>query len=223
MFEKLGLRARDNPQLDLQSPTVVPLLMYLADDSDVDVRRLALRNLPYHKENFHAAFAPIFERHLHDPDAGCRFASARGLWAIKKERDAIAVVIPLREIPDRHTRWEAIDLLSNMASLEPTLFDILAPLTEDSDPSVGRLAIQAMGHFGKRGVPIIQKYLRGTDKALSSAAIVAASRLREGTEEVYPDLLALQADPNEDVARNASHALYMMDPKRFPKPATWGD
>lgn len=216
LMEKLGLRDQ-SLAIDLDSRKLVPVLLHMAEDPDEKVRRVALDRLQrWHKEH-EEEITPVFERHLDDGDAHCRLNAAWGVWVTRKDPKAIPVVLPFKEHADPFVRACAIDLLAEAAALDPALFGTLAPLAEDSNPQVRRIAVRSMRHFGKRGMPILQRALTDNGPGVRMMAIFAAADLGKDAEELIPILQTFASDANYRL--QAAHALHKIDPKRFPGPA----
>jgi HEAT repeat protein len=161
---------------------------------------------------------------LDDSDARCRLFAAQGAWWANKNRSAVEVMLPLLEDADPQVRYMAAFRLEDMAAgKDVDLFEPLAKACTDMNPVVRDGAVRSMRFFGKRAIPILREAMRDKEPTVRQRATWAASMLRGEGAPLYPDLQALQSDRDAGVRRDASHALYRMDSKRFAKPATWVD
>lgn len=200
----------------------LPVYLHLTNDSDVIVRRYAISQLRDWR-NIHEDTVPTLRGRLDDDDPLCRLWAAQVVWFATKERETIEVVRPLQNHEDLEVRRTAVSLLCYMSRNEPSLFDNVAKFANDPDAIVRMDAVNALQAFGKRALPLLRHALRDPDKIVRLTAIRVTSDLRADGAELYPELLALQTDAEPNIRRNASHALYTMDPKQFAKPATWVD
>jgi|ERR1051325_4391901 HEAT repeat protein len=221
--EKLGLQPGRAAGPDVNARVALPVYLHLADDSDVEVRRFALEQLGRWTKENETEILPIFRGQLQDADPHCRLAAAHGLWHATKDRDVTAIVLSLKDVADVDLRCRAILLLGLMAAGDPNLFDPLALMCADAEARVRHSAVYSMRHFGKRGVPILRKAFHDSSMAVRMGAINAALNLREEGTGLYPDLQRLKDDPDPVVSSMAGDTLYRMDPKQFPKPASWVD
>ncbi len=228
MQEMIGLRRREHSGINLEARAVQPIYLQLADDSNAKVRQFSLRRLEARTKEEEEVIVSIFRRHVYDIDPKCRMIAAMGIWGFTKDRAMIAIALPLINHTDLQLQHDAVWLLEEMADGDPTLLDHFAPLCEAPEIIVRCVAVRSMRHFGKRGVPLLRKAMQDSAKvgnfhAVKSMAIFAASELRQDGVELIPDLLALQKSSDLVDSRSAGHALYIMDSKRFAKPATWSD
>jgi hypothetical protein len=167
----------------------------------------------------------VCRQHLDDRDAECRFEAACGVWFLAKDPQIKAVFV--QEVQDRKSmfRFRAAQALVGVSETDPDLFPLMAALAEDSNPNVLLQGMLSVQFFGKRGVPLLRKWLRdpAAPWPVLFGASDAASRLGKDGVELIPDLVAIQNHPHPSVSRAVAHGLYRMDPKQFAKPTDWVD
>jgi hypothetical protein len=224
-LDKILPTKRMGGAVNLDTLAALPLYLHLAEDSDVKVRQEALGRMVhgYTYREHQSEIMPTYRRHLQDADPYCRLCAAEGIWNETKDREMIAVVLLLTDQAQASVHMSAGCLLAEMAGADPDLFEPLSKLAEDADLYVRIAAVSSMKHFGKRGVPVLRQALQDSAPYVRFCAITAASKLGQDALELTPLLRPFQKDPNPHVGRSAAHALYMIDPKQFPKPATWVD
>jgi hypothetical protein len=221
MMEKVGLFKREAHVLNLDSNAAMPVFRHLSDDGNVKVRRYALSMLSSNGEDKHENLL-IMRRHIQDDDPSCRLSAAHLIWQVEKDRAMIGLALALKDEPDLTVRRNACYLLNDMAEFDAALFEPMSKMVNDPDHVVRGTAINAMQHFGKRGVPILRVAMRDPIVYVRHRAIGAATQLGKDGAALFPDLLQLKTDADPYICRNAAHSLYIMDPKQFDKPATWG-
>jgi len=200
----------------------LPVYLHLTNDGDLTVRRHAISQLSHWRSTYDKS-APTLRGRLDDDDPLCRLWAAQVVWFATKERETIEVVRPLHNHENLEVRRTAVSLLCYMARSEPSMFDTVAKFAADPDAIVRMDAVNALQAYGKRVLPLLRQALRDPDKIVRLTAIRVTSELRADGAELVPQMLAMQNDPDPNIRRNASHALYMMDSKQFAKPATWVD
>jgi hypothetical protein len=218
--------------LDWSRRDLVPLYWHLAEDDDPRVRRIALLRLmtvphldplwPSAPQKLLASKDPttisILQRHLYDDSAQCRLVAACGLWAAFKDREAKTMLLSVANDRDVALPRDVIGMLSEIPDI-PELFDRLAQSSADPDWATRHHAVRSMRHFGKRGLPIIQKTLEGKELSARREAAKVLSLLGKDAAELMPLLLSLLDDRDERIRQHAHMALTAIEPLKFPAPA----
>lgn len=216
ILEGCGIHLDEDAGLDLESRAALPIWIHLAEDANVRVRQRSLLAICGWSEKEPVAILPIFQRHLADADPFCRLVSSQQVWFVAKDPMAIIAALSLKDHTDAHVRQEMFQLLLEMASGEPSLFEPFAAATEDTDPGVRMRALRSMSHYGQRGIPIVRKALRGKDLTNQQAAIVVVFELGPAGTELRPELLALKNHPVPAFRELVSLILERIDSKKFP-------
>jgi HEAT repeat protein len=219
ILEKVGLSKEGGPGLDIASAAALPVHIHLAEDSDVKVRRVALELLARHAPTHDAETHPVLTRHLNDDDQHCRIAAAQGVWHGRTDKAGLKVMLAMAENTEGKLAALATMHLAEAARDAPELFDPLAKLTFSENKLVRTWAVFAMGHFGPRGVPLLERIMKERDPRMQKFAARSAARLGEHGAKLTPVLESLRQSGDPSVIAAASHALHCIDPKRFPKPA----
>ena len=216
LLGKVGLGQREGA-VDLESPAALPIYLRLADDTNVEVRRLALERLNI-RPTKPDEILPVLRRHLEDSDPLCRLRAAHAVWQLTKDPETVDAVLSLKDHDTTSTRLAAIRILIIMANKESKLFDVLSELTRDPEPYVRGMTVESMHHFGKRGVPVVRNSLRDPIVLVRQAAMEAAWGLGTDGLELIPMLQILLNDPEPAIRSDAAYALHRLDPERF----KWG-
>jgi hypothetical protein len=224
-MEAIGVLKRqpDMGAGDLGGTVTLPLYLHLVNDGDVNVRRYALRRLANRPNPSGAEVLSICRQRLVDDDPEIRLFAAHGIWRATKEPEAQRIILGMLDDSDSALRWRTAKVLRSMAPEAPDLFEPLAKLTEDSESLVRHTAVWSMAHFGQRGLPILQTAYRDSDKGIRYIAVVATGQLKKDAEPLIPVLISLQADSDPQFRAAVTHALELIDPKRFAKPANPGE
>ncbi|MBI3823399.1 MAG: HEAT repeat domain-containing protein [Planctomycetes bacterium] len=221
-LRKFGLISVQSVGLPSANGEAFEFYVRLAKDRDARVRRLALGKLADILPNRESEIISIFRHSLEDEDSLCRLVAIEGLWRNGKDPQIRNILLPMLDDGDQELRRSALNLVIAMARDAPELFEPLARLTNDADLTVRHNAIQSMRHFDAHGVPILEKALCDPNVTMRLCAIAGVPPEKH-SEPLIPILLRLTKDPNAQVSRDAANALYIMNPKRFAKPATWLD
>jgi hypothetical protein len=219
VMKKLGLVNERHVGLPPRTAESLPLYLQLAKDRDARVRRLALQQMEWMSNEHDSDILPTLRQSLQDDDPECRLLAAAGVWRTTKDVGMKAIALPLLEHADPKVRIAAVHVLSEMAGNAPELLEPLAKSMDDSDWRVRELVVSSLAHFGKRGLPILQRGLRDPAIRVRSFAVLTSGGLGKDAEELIPILLMLQNDPDPFFHRYVPKALHQIDPKRFAKPA----
>ncbi len=211
---------------------LLPVILHLANDSDARVRRYCLSTqslMPQYwigsGELEAQALSVLNSRLQHeDEDPQCQLQCAYYLWQATQDREMIKVPLKFLDNPDPNIRYGARLTLCHLATADvDASFPLIADIATSDDSEKRRLrglAVQVLGHFGRRSIPLIRKAMNESDWWTTISAIDAARQLADQAEELIPDLLAKRDDPDEQVRGLVAIALNRIDGNRFPEPPT---
>jgi hypothetical protein len=153
-----------------------PLLLALAEDSDVEVRRDVLSAFLWCDQFLDdPAILPVLRRRLDDADPQCRISAARGIYGIDPKEPVQAIL--LRELygSDYLGCIFAIDGLNAMGQTNPELLPHLVKFAANEGEDVRTRVIQGLSMFGVAALPHL---CQGLDDRESSVRLAAARSLK---------------------------------------------
>jgi hypothetical protein len=159
---------------------------------------------------------PTLRKRLADKDPRCRLMAAETIWKKTHEPELKSVFLSL--VDSWETSIRAMDNLMEIAKTDPEMFEPLSKLAEDRRGFVGVAATASMSSYGKRGISVLRRHLRGQDRELARAAIGAAGELGADATELIPDVLRWENDPDRMTRWMVMTSLHQIAPKRFPEP-----
>ncbi len=195
---------------------MVPLLLELAEDTDPAVRAAAFHAICNTDKLRHASALPLMRRRLHDDDEENRTNAARALWLLDKDKQVFPVL--LRQLADRQYvyRVDAMQLLSGMSAEAPELYPTFVAYATDPDERVRSPVMQAMRHFGKKGLPILLEGLNDTHADVRRAAVNALAGIGPDAKEAIPALERRLNDSDKKVREAVAAALRAIVPEHGP-------
>jgi HEAT repeat protein len=194
---------------------IFPLLLSLTEDSDRDVRYLALRVLTGYDQFRDRSAIPVLRRRLKDSDSCCRIHAASAIWFIDRTEPVLEVL--LREIDGQVNgdRTVAIGHLASWSQRDPSLFPHLAKCAADQDANVRAHTMLAIQLQGDMALPVLCKGMDDPDVSVRRMAINSISVLPSPAKEAMPGLLRCLNDPDREVRDRAGYAIRTVDPDRY--------
>jgi hypothetical protein len=193
----------------------LPLYLLLTEDQDVKVRRLALGHVCANAPDT-SKILPTLRKRLNDDDPLCRLTAAQCIWERTEDPEMKPVLLALLERGNLSYFDGTWRLIKSLARNDPEMLEPLSKLAERRNDDVGVAAVLSMSYFGKRALPVLRRHLRGKDRELAFAAIGVVGRLGTDAEELIPDILLWENDPDRAVRWSIAWTLHQIAPKRFP-------
>jgi hypothetical protein len=212
MMRKIGVVNQRDLGLPPCNAAGLPLYLHLAEDRDVKVRQIALEQFYRMPKEHETEILPVLRHHLNDVDPECRLIAAEAIWRATKDREMKHVALPMLNHKDFPVRRWALVVLDAMANDDPEVFEPLAKMAEDPDFQMRSGAAAAMKHFGKRGVPILERALGDSHASVRFTALSAAAKLGKDAEKLTPILQMLQSDPDPNIRRAVKDTLEKINP-----------
>jgi beta-lactamase regulating signal transducer with metallopeptidase domain len=179
---------------------IVAALMSVLKDSDIEVRRAALRSLANFED---PAAIPALREALRDSDAEVRSNAVEALGNLHDAASADAIAALIKD-PNREVRANAIEALTDL-ELKVAPAGLLDAL-RDTDADVRQHAAEAVGHFeDARAVPQLRLMLDDPNADVREAAVEALGEIRN-QEAIEALIVALKAK-DAKVRQAAADAL----------------
>ena len=214
LHRALGLGEREvGAGMRLGDPSAVPILLALAEDEDVFVRRFCLQHLHQFMEKEPEAISPTLKRRYQLEDClECKLIAAAVLWRCQQDPEMLKYLLKMMEDEDGVLRRQATAYLSLDAPHHPEWFDRFAKLLDDPDGETREYALRSMGHFGQRGIPKIRAALSDPSPRQRMVAVSIAHQMKGAALDLVPDLRKLLDDRDSNLARYARDVLPQIDP-----------
>lgn len=211
----LGIKLRETSQEEVfENAEMLPLLLELADDRDVEVRRAVLRAIRGNSEMREQAL-PLLRRKLRDEDSVCRIHAAWAIWTSAKDRAAIDVALHEAEDRTSQARRDALSLIGDACEDLPELFESILVYENDPDARVRVEVMYAMSAFGAKGLPILQRGLEDPYKRVRQTAATTLGDLGSGAKPALPALERRLGDSDFFVRCTVRRAIRLIDRDRF--------
>jgi HEAT repeat protein len=196
-----------------------PLLLELADDPDVEVRRDVLSALTWCDQfRDDPAALSVLRRRLDDPDAMCRIDAAGAMYGLDKQAPVQEVLLRELHGEDFTIRCMALDVLTPMGQTHPELFPHLAKYATHENEGIRERTIRGLDLFGAKALPILCQALDDAYPEVREVAARALTRLKiSGCDvtEAIPALVECLNGSEPRALAAAREALLAIDPERF--------
>lgn len=187
-----------------------PLLLELADDPDVEMRRLALASWSWTDQfNKDPSAQPVLHRRLKDVDPYCRMQAARAIYLF----DPNEFVLNELHGSDVQSRLTAIVCLAPMGRTHPELLPHLAKYATDKNVEIRALVMWALQSYGRGALPILCAGLEDPAHDVRRNAAVTLGLFGPNAKEAIPALVRCSDDGQ---IQEVGEALFAIDPAQFP-------
>ena len=208
----------ERPKMSLDEafdhPEMLPLIVSLLDDDDLEVRDTCVNAITWFPCLRNRSAAPALRKLLEDHELEVRVMAMHALWLIEKDEQLLAWLAGIMNHADPEARYVAMRHAVGLSAETPMLFPAIAARVKDPHRGVRSHVMNAMIHFGKKGVPILIAGMSDEDATVRYSAVLIAKEIGADAKDAIPTLEARLQDADTDVVYAATLALRAIDPDR---------
>ena len=213
-LEHVGFKQDRPVQRDLfDHAEMAPLIIDMLEDPDGILRVTLLEQIIQSRALHVRSVLPALHQQLESDDGETRILAAWAIWTI--DRDKAALPVLTKGLADPFYRALTMAYAVRAAEEAPELYPHIAAHAKDQENAVRVAVMQALAHFGKKGVPTLIDGLRDNHFEVRLEAAQSLVNLGADAKDAEPALAACLRDPDRDVRMFAREALQNIDPERY--------
>jgi hypothetical protein len=215
---------------DMNDADLLPVILHLADENDLDVRDHAVAAMAQFGKLQNATALPTLHRCLNDKHPNCRINAAWAIWLIDKDKAVIPILLRTfdeapRSVPTKPgkgpapsrnmDRESAFWVLVIISGEERDLFPDIIAQAQDPNQNIRCMVMEALSSFSRNGLPTLLQGLDDPNQWVRKSAADSLKKIGPEAKSTIPALQRLLNDPDTDVRMKVAEALNGIDPQRF--------